>query len=453
VAAGQAGWLDRLDAELGNLRAAIAFSLAQPDPEPGLRLAASLRMYWKARGHAAEGADVLRALLDMPAAQEATLTRARALEAAARLLFEATGSSAIAEDYCEEALAIARAVGDEYLVAELLYHRAFAAGRGRQDAAALPLIESGLGLARRIGEPHLTANLLSARAYITYAEGDLTSAARDAGEALQLSRQAGDQLQVGAVLGNLGVYELAAGDLDAARRHLAEALDIVRTLDDRPGIVQHSVNLGLTEYLSGDPGAAEALFADSLDRARRIGMKVLTAYALLGLALASRGGADRRGADRGEADPGRSARLHGAADQALADLGHALEPIEAGLADLDRERLRAAMGAEAFEAEYAAGRRLDPACAADLARSARLAEPAGTRASEPDAPDEAVTVLTPRELDVLKLVAQGLSNRDIGRRLSLSEHTVKRHLANILHKLSLPSRAAAAAWGAHAHLI
>ena len=51
----QAQWLDRLDAELGNLRAAIAVSQAQPDPEPGLRLAASLRVYWQVRGHAAEG--------------------------------------------------------------------------------------------------------------------------------------------------------------------------------------------------------------------------------------------------------------------------------------------------------------------------------------------------------------------------------------------------------------
>ena len=78
-------------------------------------------------------------------------------------------------------------------------------------------------------------------------------------------------------------------------------------------------------------------------------MKRHIAYALIGLALAGHGGAD----------PGWSARLHGAADQALADLGHALEPLEARLADLDRQRLRAAMGAEAFEAEYAAGRTLD----------------------------------------------------------------------------------------------
>jgi DNA-binding NarL/FixJ family response regulator len=68
-------------------------------------------------------------------------------------------------------------------------------------------------------------------------------------------------------------------------------------------------------------------------------------------------------------------------------------------------------------------------------------------------PGQAAPVLTPRELDVLKLVAQGLTNPDIARQLTLSEHTVHRHLANILRKLSLTSRAAAAAWGARTGLV
>ena len=66
---------------------------------------------------------------------------------------------------------------------------------------------------------------------------------------------------------------------------------------------------------------------------------------------------------------------------------------------------------------------------------------------------EATSVLTPRELDVLKLVVQGLSNPDIAQRLVLSEHTVHRHLANILRKLNLSSRAAAAAWGVRTGLV
>jgi predicted ATPase/DNA-binding CsgD family transcriptional regulator len=445
VGSDQAEWLDRLDAELGNLRAAIAFSLTQPDPEPGLRLAASLRRYWPARGHAAEGAGVLRALLDAPAAQAATLPRARALAAAARLLGTMGGYaiaedySQIAEDYRQEALAIARAAGDDYLVAELLHDRAWVVLRQGQPDAALPLIESGLGLARRREEFHLTARLLTARSYVTYAAGDHAGAARDAAEALQLSRQAGDRLQVGTVLGDLGSIELAAGDLDAARRHLAESLDILRALNDLSGIVHETFNLGLAEYLGGSPGAAEALFAESLDLAWRTGMKVNVAYALIGLAMAGH----RR------ADPGWSARLHGAADQALTDLGHALEPLETRLADQDRQRLRAAMGAEAFDAEYAAGRALDLA----QVLAALGSQDAASEQARAAVPGEAATVLTPRELDVLKLVAQGLSNPDIARQLFLSEHTVHRHLANILRKLNLSSRASAAAWGVRTGLV
>jgi DNA-binding NarL/FixJ family response regulator len=111
------------------------------------------------------------------------------------------------------------------------------------------------------------------------------------------------------------------------------------------------------------------------------------------------------------------------------------------------------MGTEAFEAEYAAGRTLDLAHAAHEAQhemqTGRGAQRAGAPASGPDAavPAETVSVLSARELDVLKLVAQGFSNADIAQRLVLSEHTIHRHLANILRKLGLSSRAAAAAWG------
>jgi len=85
----------------------------------------------------------------------------------------------------------------------------------------------------------------------------------------------------------------------------------------------------------------------------------------------------------------------------------------------------------------------------------REAQRAGALMNKLDDPAsaKAASALTPRELDVLKLVAQGLSNTEIAQRLILSEHTVHRHLANILRKLDLSSRAAAAAWGTRAGLI
>jgi len=218
VAPGQVTWMDRLDLELDNLRAAIAYTLKHADPAPGIRLAAALRVFWKARGHAAEGAEALRALLDVPAAQEAAVLRARGLATAAYLL-EQTGGYAIAEGYCDEALSIAQAAGDDYLVADLMDVRGYILLRRGRPGAAMPLIELGLGLARQIGEAHLTARLLAARAFALDLEGDRAGAARDAAESLRLYRQVGDQRQVGTMLGNLGYVELSIGDIDIARGH------------------------------------------------------------------------------------------------------------------------------------------------------------------------------------------------------------------------------------------
>jgi hypothetical protein len=234
VAHDQAAWLDRLDLELDNLRAAIAFSLTQPDPVPGIRLITGLRLFWKARGHATEAVEALRVHLDRPAARGPTLLRAQGLATAAYLL-EQTGGYALAEEYSREALAMARAAGDDYLVADLLHTCSFVLMRRGRQAAALPLIEEGL--------------------------------------------------------------------------------------------------------------------------ARRVPMQAGIAYALVGLAMAGHGAADW----------GWSARLHGAADEALAVLGETIDSLEGQLRDLDCQRLRSAMGAAAFAAEYATGRALTSAEVVTLA--------------------------------------------------------------------------------------
>ena len=151
------------------------------------------------------------------------------------------------------------------------------------------------------------------------------------------------------MLGNLGYAEMSVGDLTAARGHLVESLGIARELDDTYGVVYETFNLGMAEYLGGSPDAAGALFTESFDLARRVRMDIGTSYALLGLAMACSG-----------TDPARSARLHGAADASLAALEETRDSLEARLCDADRALLRAAMGREAFEAGYAAGRAMTP---------------------------------------------------------------------------------------------
>jgi predicted ATPase/class 3 adenylate cyclase len=370
----QAAWLDRLGLELDNLRAAVGFSLRQADAASGIRLVGSLRTFWKARGHAAEAVDALRALLGLPAAAGATLLRGQALATAAYLL-EQTGGYPGAIRYCAEALPIARSAGDEYLAADVLAVHAFVLVRQGRQAAALPLIAEGLGLAQRLGEPHLIARLLSARSFAVDVRGDHNEAAADAAESLRLFRQAGDRREVGTMLGNLGYAEISLGDLQSARRHLRESLGIARELDDTYGVVYETTNLGLAEYLDGASGAAEALFAESFDLARRTRMQAGMAYALIGLAMAG-----------SAADPARAARLHGAADAVLAAIGETADSLEGRLRDADCARLRATLGSAAFEADYAAGRGLDTAQIAvlvlgrPLSRAARPAALSGTSA-------------------------------------------------------------------------
>jgi DNA-binding NarL/FixJ family response regulator len=86
-------------------------------------------------------------------------------------------------------------------------------------------------------------------------------------------------------------------------------------------------------------------------------------------------------------------------------------------------------------------------------RAASLLRDLASGLTTPRRPDVETSPLTRREVDVLRLIAQGLSNKRIGRRLLVSEFTVKRHVGNILTKLDLPSRAAAAAFAARRGLL
>jgi DNA-binding CsgD family transcriptional regulator len=105
----------------------------------------------------------------------------------------------------------------------------------------------------------------------------------------------------------------------------------------------------------------------------------------------------------------------------------------------------AALGASRFEAEFKAGSRLSRDAAVRLA----LGEPGHVAAAAPDS--AGAGLLAKREAEVARLVADGLSNKEIGARLFISEHTVDSHVRSILNKLGCNSRAQIAAWIASSH--
>jgi ATP/maltotriose-dependent transcriptional regulator MalT len=124
-------------------------------------------------------------------------------------------------------------------------------------------------------------------------------------------------------------------------------------------------------------------------------------------------------------------------------------PFAASRARMDLARSLLALG-RATEAEREARRAFETFERLGAAHETQAARALLDVASEKPRRRSGPTgmAVTERELQVLRLVAAGLSNREIAGRLFLSEHTVKRHVANILTKLQLPSRTAAAAYAA-----
>jgi hypothetical protein len=116
---GGPAWLDRFDADQANLRSALGW-LADHQIDDALEMGAALWRFWHRRGHLREGAAVLRALLDRPAAAGPTRARSRALIGLAGVVYWQLDYPAAKQAY-EEALAITRTVGDQRLQAEIAY--------------------------------------------------------------------------------------------------------------------------------------------------------------------------------------------------------------------------------------------------------------------------------------------------------------------------------------------
>lgn len=241
----QSGWLDRLEAEHDNLRAAMAHSLAPGAViENGLRIAGGLLRFWSTRGHFAEG---WRWAWDLAAAAPAvppTAARVKALGTAGHLAY-LQGDYAAARACGEEALAAARMLGDGRLLAP---------------------ITRGLGA-------------------VAQAQGDDEIARRRFEESLALCRETGDRWGEATALVNLGVTAYRHDDPAAARGFLQAGLDRRRDLGDEVGIAYVLHVLADVAWSEGRQAEATGLNQESLKLRRRLGDKWGIAYSLDSLAV------------------------------------------------------------------------------------------------------------------------------------------------------------------------
>ena len=335
-------WLDVLSLEHDNLRAALSESERDPDPRPGLRLAAALNRFWLARGHVVEGAGILARVLERPGADEPTAQRADALAGYSHVLAHWLGEYDAALASAEEALELARGHQDDCLTAEALDCLGWAHMYKGEFSRPLELSDEALAIARTLGDDYFLSKGYTTRAA---AVGSLGGDARhDFEQALHFARTAGSINLTAIGLGNLGYLEVVAGDPFAGRAHLEEALAIHRELGE-PTDVWVSSNLGLARYLAGEPTTAAHLIRDVITAADRDRDPRTLATGLLLIGLT---------AEQAEV----AAQLYGASDAMMEAIGYAIDRYLSQHRDADWRRRIAVLGETAFLDAYRAGRQL-----------------------------------------------------------------------------------------------
>jgi len=375
-------WLGWMDLEIDNVRSVLQRCLAGRDSRGGLDLASSMGWYWVTRA-TTEGIRWLDELL---------------------------------------------AIGDKP-PAMAYFIRGFLAVLQSDHAAADPPLERAVEAAREAELVSLEALSLGMSAIAKHLAGDRAAALHmlDAAQAITTGEDYPASIMVLQAQALIGLFE---GDLDAARAASAEGVRLSREVGDLYSLDMMLINQGCTALMGGQLDESKPLFIEALRIARQIDDRIAQ-YFLLDLlgALAAAAGQARL-----------AARLLGAAETVQADVGGRIHPHLVPILTQFGESTRARLGPATFQAEWQAGKRLSRAEAIRLA----LGEP------EPDAVGGAADAdglpLSKREAEVAHLVADGLSNKQIGARLIISEHTVDSHIRAIMNKLGLSSRAQVAAW-------
>jgi non-specific serine/threonine protein kinase len=305
--AGQSSeWLDRLEEEHDNLRAAMHWALEQ-EVATAARLAGAIRTFWTVHGHLTEGSGRLRAALERAGRGVPLGVRFKLLNGLGPL---------------------ARLQGD-YETAREVYEAGLAEGRAANDLRQVALASWGLGA-------------------VAEQQGDITAARKYIEDGLAISRELDDKFGIAASLSFLGDLARTEGEPAAARPLFEESLALFRQLGNQRAVSNNLNNLGALACGAGDYQRARLRFAEALATAQKLGHKITISYSLDGFAALAAG--------RGEEE--RAARLAGAAERLRESIGSEMEPAERRFREAYLGGLRAALSDSAFRSAYEQGRKL-----------------------------------------------------------------------------------------------
>lgn len=370
-----------LEADHANLRQALGWFADRGQHASLLQLASALSQFWSGLGHYQEGRQWLERALRH--SDVALADRARGLVGLG-LIQVYQGANQAAAQTLGEGLAACWAVDDALNAADALIALGGLAIMQGDRARGTALLEDARAMAQRIPDERLAA------------------------------------ISTGWVGINLAVAPRASGEYALARAHLEEALRLERAAGFTDGITLALGDLGNVARDQGDTDRAQSLYQEALELgAGHPGTREITEIIeAVGMLAATAGRAER------------AVWLIGAAHAQRQRLGlrYAVEKDRQALEQV-LAQLRGVLGEPAFAAAWEAGCALTPAQAVATAREPAIAS-AGSQ----------LDGLTPREAEILRLVAAGQSNPAIATTLFLSVRTVENHVAHILAKLGVRTR-------------
>jgi predicted ATPase/DNA-binding CsgD family transcriptional regulator len=379
-------WLQWVELEIDNIRLALQKCLAASDWRRGIELATSIGYYWVTRGTV----ESIRWFDDfLAAAAGSSDVPARAYHFRGWFSMRQADAEA-ARPWLYRAISAARDAGQLHQLSESLATASIAENMAGDHEAARRLLDEAGALTPTLNYYPASIGLIQARAIHSFFSADLDAARAASSEGARLSRGAGDLYHLVQMLMYVGQASMLAGDVPGSKPSYVDALRIARQIDDRPA--QYDL-LSLLGWHAGTTGQSR-LAAQLLGAAEAVG---------------SRAGAGITG------------------------------PFQPLLAQA-KEAAVGVLGPSRFEAEYAKGNRLGREEALRLALSE--SEQGKVDASDPNQTGP----LAKREAEVAWLIAEGLTNRQIGARLFISERTVATHVRNILDKLGFHSRSQIAGW-------
>jgi tetratricopeptide (TPR) repeat protein len=341
----QAAWLQRLETEHDNIRAALGTGVGRGS-EARLRLAGAMWRFWWWHGHLSEGRAWLANILSSKGT-EPSAWRGKALMAAGVLARE-QGDYAHANTVLNESLCIRRELGDVRGTAQSLNILGLVAmNQGNLDEA-IGLYEEALALYRDTGFPLGIANVLNNLASATRDKGEFGRAAALYEESIGLYRELGEKRGVAITLHNFGRVKRDMGDLDVAMECFEQSMAMEQMLGDRLNMAMTLHNMGRVANDRSDLSRAVELFTESLririEFGDRLGcIKVVEDVA--GLAA--------------EREPETAVQLYGAAEALREALGAPVPPADRNHIEHGRALARAALQDPAYGKMLEAGRATD----------------------------------------------------------------------------------------------